>query len=189
MTTAKETAALGEGSGRSRMTAPDPADPSGLRRAYGTFPSGVTAVCAMREGEPVGFAASSFVAVSLEPALVSICVQRTSTTWPLLVDAPRLGLSVLGAGHEEVCRRLASKTGDRFADVPVTATDGGAVLLHEATAWLECSVHEVVPAGDLTWYCCGSRGCGRTTWRPWSSTEAGSTSCRRCGHERVPRRS
>jgi flavin reductase (DIM6/NTAB) family NADH-FMN oxidoreductase RutF len=121
---------------------------SGLRSAYGAFPSGVAAVCAVRDDVPVGFAMSSFVAVSLDPPLVSVCVQHTSTTWPLLVDRPRLGLSVLGRGQSAVCRRLASKTEDRFKDVAVTTTDSGAVLIDGAAAWFECSLHDVVRAGD-----------------------------------------
>ena len=123
-------------------------DPALLRRAYGAFPSGVTAVCALRDGAPVGIAASSFVSVSLTPPLVSVCVQHTSTTWPLLADRPRLGLSVLGAGHSGLARQIASRTGDRFAGVDWTATAEGAVLLPGAAAWLDCSVHEVVTAGD-----------------------------------------
>lgn len=130
------------------MIVPDPAETSALRRVYGAFPSGVTAVCALRDGAPVGIVASSFVAVSMNPPLVSICVQHTSTTWPLLADRPRLGLSVLGATHDRACRQIASKTGDRFAGIGYTATDEGAVLLHEAAAWLDCSVHTVITAGD-----------------------------------------
>ncbi|MEU9059215.1 flavin reductase family protein [Streptomyces sp. NPDC048430] len=130
------------------MTAPNPADPAALRAAYGTFPSGVTAVCALRDGTAVGFAASSFVTVSLDPPLVSVCVQHTSTTWPLLVDRPRLGLSVLGDAQDVTCRQLAAKNGDRFAGLDLTVTDGGAVLIPDSAAWLECSVHDIVPAGD-----------------------------------------
>jgi flavin reductase (DIM6/NTAB) family NADH-FMN oxidoreductase RutF len=130
------------------MIVPDPTETSALRRAYGAFPSGVTAVCALRDGAPVGIAASSFVSVSMDPALVSVCVQHTSTTWPLLADRPRLGLSVLGSTHDRACRQIASKTGDRFAGIGFTATDDGAVLLHDAAAWLDCSLHEIVAAGD-----------------------------------------
>ena len=130
------------------MIVPDPADVSALRKAYGTFPSGVTAVCAMRDGAPVGIAASSFVSVSMDPPLVSVCVQHTSTTWPLLADRPRLGLSVLGATHDKACRQMASKTGDRFAGIGFTTTEDGAILLHDAAAWLDCSIFEVVTAGD-----------------------------------------
>ncbi|GAA4709538.1 hypothetical protein GCM10023215_58940 [Pseudonocardia yuanmonensis] len=41
------------------MIVPDPTETSAWRRAYGTFPGGVTTVCALRDGAPVGIAASS----------------------------------------------------------------------------------------------------------------------------------
>jgi flavin reductase (DIM6/NTAB) family NADH-FMN oxidoreductase RutF len=130
------------------VLSPKPSDPHALRTAFGAYPSGVTAICAMRESCPVGFAVSSFTAVSLDPALVLVCVQQTSTTWPLLADRPRLGLSILSSGQAATCRQLGSKTANRFADVGWTATEAGAVMLDEAAAWLDCSIHELVSAGD-----------------------------------------
>lgn len=121
-----------------------------LRQAFGCFPSGVAAVCAEADGRPVGLAASSFTSVSVDPPLVSICVQHSSRTWPVLRERPRLGLSVLAEGHDAVCARLASRTGDRFAGADWTATPEGGVFLHGATAWLDCSIHAEVPAGDHT---------------------------------------
>jgi flavin reductase (DIM6/NTAB) family NADH-FMN oxidoreductase RutF len=119
-----------------------------LRRAYGMFPSGVTAVCALREGVPVGMAASSFTSVSIEPALVSVCMAVTSTTWPTLRLRPALGISVLGASHGTVARSLSAKTGDRFADVDWEANKDGAVFVHGATLWLDCSIRDEIRAGD-----------------------------------------
>jgi flavin reductase (DIM6/NTAB) family NADH-FMN oxidoreductase RutF len=86
-----------------------------LRQAFGCFPSGVAAVCAVVDGSPVGLAASSFTSVSVAPPIASVCVQHTSTTWPVLRQRPRLGLSVLAEGQDAVCQRLANKNGDRFA--------------------------------------------------------------------------
>lgn len=83
-----------------------------LRRAFGCFPSGVTAVCAPVDGAPIGMAASSFTSVSLTPQLVPVCIQHSSTTWPLLRGRPRLGLSVLAEGNDAACLRLAGRDGD-----------------------------------------------------------------------------
>jgi len=127
---------------------PMTADPVLLRRAFGCFPAGVTAVCAMVDGEPVGMAASSFTSVSLAPPLVSVCIQESSATWPRLRGRPRLGISVLAEGHDEVCVRLSRKIGDRFAGVAWDRAPGGGVFVHGATAWLECSLYAEVPAGD-----------------------------------------
>lgn len=119
-----------------------------LRGVFGCYPSGVTAVCALIDGIPAGMAASSFTTVSVEPPLVSVCVQNTSTTWPRLSSRARLGLSVLAQSQDTACRRLASKDGDRFADVHWEASADGALFVHDASAWLDCSLYEEVPAGD-----------------------------------------
>jgi flavin reductase (DIM6/NTAB) family NADH-FMN oxidoreductase RutF len=123
-------------------------DPARLRQVFGAFPTGVTALAALVDGQPVGIAASSFTSVSLDPPLVSVCVARTSTTWPLLHHAPRYGVSVLSADQEQAGRQLADRRGDRFAELRWRATAGGAVLLEGASAWLECSTHQQIPAGD-----------------------------------------
>lgn len=130
-----------------RLVAP-PVDAVELRRAYGCFPSGVAAVCALRDAEPVGLAASSFTSISIEPPLVSVCIQLTSTTWPRLRSVDRIGISVLAETHDVACRALAAKNGRRFADLEWQATPAGAVFVVGATAWLECSVHSELPAGD-----------------------------------------
>jgi flavin reductase (DIM6/NTAB) family NADH-FMN oxidoreductase RutF len=123
-------------------------DPILLRQAFSCFPSGVTAFCALREGRPQGLAASSFTTVSLEPALVSVCVAHTSTTWPLLSDLDRLGLSVLASAHGRVAQALSAKSEDRFADIDWVATDSGAVFVSGSSLWLECAPFKQVTAGD-----------------------------------------
>ncbi|WP_432191913.1 flavin reductase family protein [Streptomyces sp. bgisy027] len=127
-----------------------PTDPVVLRQAFGCFPSGVTALCALDSGTPVGMAASTFTPVSLEPALVSVCVQDTSSTWPRLRNQGRLGLSVLAEGQDLVCRSLAARNGDRFADVGWEAGDDGSVYVNGASLWLDCSVHSEFQGGDHT---------------------------------------
>jgi flavin reductase (DIM6/NTAB) family NADH-FMN oxidoreductase RutF len=119
-----------------------------LRRAFGCFPSGVSAVCAQADGVPVGLAASSFTSVSVDPPLVSVCMQHGSTTWPTLRTLPRLGLSVLAEGQDRICARLASRTGDRFDGTEWFASDDGSVFVHGATLWLDCTIHAEVPSGD-----------------------------------------
>ena len=119
-----------------------------LRRAFACFPSGVTAVCAVVDGVPVGMAASSFTSVSVSPALVSFCVQDTLRTWPVLRGRLRIGLSVLAEGQEEACVRLSAREGDRFAGTDWTGSPDGSAFVIGATAWLDCSLHAEVPAGD-----------------------------------------
>lgn len=119
-----------------------------LREAFGHFPSGVVAIAAVVDGALEGLAASTFVPVSLDPPLVSFCVQNTSETWPKLKDLPSLGISVLGESHNEAARALAAKTGDRFAGLNTVSRQSGAVFVEGTSVWLESVIEQTIPAGD-----------------------------------------
>ncbi|MFW0785456.1 flavin reductase family protein [Gordonia sp. CPCC 206044] len=130
-------------------------DSDALKRAFSCFPSGVVAVCcrataADNSSEMVGMAASAFTTVSLDPPLVSLCVQNTSTTWPRLRNAPAIGVSVFASDQGELCRQLAGPAADRFAGITATDTADGALFVPDAAASLSCSLFHEIPAGDHT---------------------------------------
>jgi flavin reductase (DIM6/NTAB) family NADH-FMN oxidoreductase RutF len=130
------------------MTLTQSLEPLRLRHVFGTFPTGVAALAALVGGEPQGIAVSSFTSVSLDPAMVLVCVAKTSSTWPLLAKVPRLGISVLAADQGRACRQLSARTGDRFSGLDWRATQHGAVLLEGASGWLDCSIEHQDRAGD-----------------------------------------
>jgi flavin reductase (DIM6/NTAB) family NADH-FMN oxidoreductase RutF len=131
------------------VTAPHLLEAANLRRVFGAFPTGVTAVAALAaDGRPVGLAASSFTSVSLNPPIVSVCIGHGSTTWPRLRTADRLGVTVLGAHQEQACVQLSRSSTDRFAGLSWRATLDGAVLIDGSAAWLDCSIENEVTAGD-----------------------------------------
>ncbi|MEU3980517.1 flavin reductase family protein [Streptomyces sp. NPDC026672] len=124
------------------------ADHQDLRRAFSLFPSGVTAVCALVDGAPVGLAASSFTSVSLDPPLVSVAFGSKSRTWARLRRATHIGISVLAEQHAEYCRVLAGPEEERFTDVDWSATAEGAVHIGGSALMLTCSIADVATAGD-----------------------------------------
>jgi flavin reductase (DIM6/NTAB) family NADH-FMN oxidoreductase RutF len=132
------------------LMSPTDLSPPTLREAFGHFPSGVIAIAAEVGGTRVGLAVSTFVPVSLDPPLVSFCVQNTSTTWPKLKDVRALGISVLGESHDGAARTLAAKTGDRFADLETVSYSSGAVFIHGTSLWMETAIEQLIPAGDHT---------------------------------------
>ena len=120
-----------------------------VKSAFGAFPSGVAALCAEVDGVKVGMVASSFsVGVSFDPPMVMFSVQNSSSTWPVLTQARRIGVSVLGSAHDAACYQLSSRKGDRFAGLDVHQLDSGAIFVHDAAVWLECEVRSAIPAGD-----------------------------------------
>lgn len=119
-----------------------------LRRLFGRFPTGVTALCAADQGTPMGMTASAFVAISINPALVSVCIKHGSATWQQLRTRERIGISFLGHCHADTARQLAQRTGDRFQGLDYEVTPDGALFLANAAAWLECSLEREIAAGD-----------------------------------------
>ncbi|WP_040792488.1 flavin reductase family protein [Nocardia paucivorans] len=125
-----------------------PTDGLGLRRAFAHFPSGVVAVCAEVDGVRHGLAVSTFVPVSLDPPLVSFCVQNSSETWARLAPAGRLGLSILGTDHQDAARALSTRGIDRFQGLETHRGHRGAVFIDGASVWFEATVETQIPAGD-----------------------------------------
>lgn len=120
-----------------------------VREVLGNIPTAVAALCAVVDGEPRGLIATSLaVGVSYDPPMVSFSAQNSSTTWPHLRRAERIGLSVLSDAQTDECRQIASRSGSRFADLETMPTARGGLLVLRAAAWLECSISAVVPAGD-----------------------------------------
>ena len=125
-------------------------DPLKYRLVLGHFPTGVTVVTAMVDGEPVGFTIGSFTSVSLDPPLVGFLPMTTSERWLRMASAGTFCVNVLGIDHGDLCWRFAkSSIEDPFEGVawspsPVT----GSPILDGAIAWMDCTTAEVVDAGD-----------------------------------------
>lgn len=133
-----------------RMTLAPTTDDASLRQAYSAFPSGVVAVCCRLDGELVGMAASAFSTVSLDPPLVSLCVQNTSTTWPRLRGVASIGVSVFSSEQAALCRQLAGPAHQRFDGITPAHAGTEAVFIPDTAAALSCSLYNEIPAGDHT---------------------------------------
>jgi flavin reductase (DIM6/NTAB) family NADH-FMN oxidoreductase RutF len=126
-----------------------PVDPGAVRGMFAQLPTGIAAVCAEWDGVPQGMVATSFsVGASFVPPLVVLSVQRDSRTWPRIAAATRLGVSVLAESNAAAVRRLASREGDRFAEVDVVRSEQGAIFVRGARLWLECRVVQQQELGD-----------------------------------------
>jgi flavin reductase (DIM6/NTAB) family NADH-FMN oxidoreductase RutF len=123
-------------------------DQRSFRDLLGRFPTGVVLVTAEAAHGPVGMAVNSFVSVSLEPALIALCVGRSSTTWPSLRATGGFAVSILGDGHAELCRLFATQGADRFSGRTWVRTPAGRPTLPDALGWLDCDISAIHPAGD-----------------------------------------
>lgn len=130
---------------------PERSDRADVRGVLSQIPTAV-AVIAVRAGQTVhATTISSLAAVSLEPALLSVCLANGSRTLDLLRDAGAFALSVLASDQDPLASRFAD--GERlagrgqFAGVPHHMTAFGPIL-DDAAAWIGCSIAGMQAWGD-----------------------------------------
>lgn len=121
-----------------------------FRRVLGHFPTGVTIVTGLTTSGPVGMSVNSFTSASLDPPLIAFLPALTSRTWPALQAAGAFCVNVLATDQHELAHRFATGTsGDRFAGVGwAPSPRAGLPTLSGVTAWIECALESVTPAGD-----------------------------------------
>ncbi|SIT37318.1 Nitrilotriacetate monooxygenase component B [Paraburkholderia ribeironis] len=120
-----------------------------FRRALGAFVTGVTVVTTIQpDGSPRGFTANSFTSVSLDPALILVCIARTASSHPVFSQTQRFAVSVLAEDQRSVSGVFASKSADKFAQVAWHARRTGSPVMDGAAASFDCETHQVVDAGD-----------------------------------------
>ncbi|TDD82850.1 flavin reductase [Actinomadura rubrisoli] len=120
------------------------------RTVLGEYPTGVCIVSALDEsGRPQGLVVGTFSSVSIEPPLVTFMPMRSSRSYTAIADCDRFRVSVLGAGHEELCRSFASADPERRFEVGRWITDEhGIPALEDAVAWFCCRRTRTIEAGD-----------------------------------------
>lgn len=120
-----------------------------LRNALGCFATGVTVVTALaRDGSPVGATVNSFASVSLDPALLLVCIDHRSESARVLRGADSFAVNVLHAGQRSISSRFSSKGIDRFSQVEWQVGAFGAPVIASTLGVFECHRYAVQEAGD-----------------------------------------
>ena len=124
-----------------------------LRRAWGTFATGVTIVTTTRENGGVHrMTANALCSVSLAPPLLLLCVGHQRHTYQHLKERGRFGINILPLGDEEAATRYAM-TGDDEEDLDTTGLrflESGTAALEGALTIMDCRVVSEHVAGDHT---------------------------------------
>lgn len=126
-----------------------PIDAMEFRKALGAFVTGVTVVSTLQpDGTPRGFTANSFTSVSLDPALVLICIGKVAASYAVFSETKHFSISILAEDQKNVSSIFASKAVDKFEQVPWHRGVTGSPIIDGSAAWFDCETHQVVDAGD-----------------------------------------
>ncbi len=121
----------------------------------GHFATGITIVTVEREpGQVHGMTANSFTSVSLQPPLVSICVDEDSRLLSFLKTQRRFGVSILKDSQQALSEHFAkgeqSSEADTRLGIRYRWTASGIPVLENALAQFTCNVVSQYVAGDHT---------------------------------------
>jgi len=131
------------------MTDNMPISPDQFRHILSHYPTGVCVVATVQDdGRRVGMAVGSFTSVSLDPPLVAFFPDKGSRSWPQIEKTGKFCVNVLACDQESVCRRFASKSEDKFAEIPHRLSEDGQPIIDDVVAWIDCTLHHVHEAGD-----------------------------------------
>jgi flavin reductase len=123
-----------------------------FRTIMGRFATGVTVVTCVEDGVDHAMTANSFASVSLDPALVLVCVESESRFHDAVLHAGAWNVSVLEEGQRGRATWFATSGRPLVGQFDTTptrrSTENGALLLEDCLATLECITVAVHHAGD-----------------------------------------
>lgn len=120
-----------------------------LRNAFGSFMTGVTVVTTHQpDGTPRGFTANSFTSVSLDPPLLIVCIGKFADSFSIFENSNGFAINILAENQAETSGVFASKRPDKFDVTPWKDGPAGHPVLNGVSAWFDCSMEQVIDAGD-----------------------------------------
>lgn len=119
-----------------------------FRQVMAAWTTGVTVITAQHAGRPAGLVSNSFASVSMEPPLVSWCVDRRSSSLDVWLGADGFAVHILAAHECDLVSRFARKGGQKFTGLGWKPGLTGAPLLADGVARLECRTWRQYDGGD-----------------------------------------
>ena len=122
-----------------------------FRQVMGRFATGVTLVTTRSQETLAGLTVNAFCSVSLNPPLILICVDLTSTTRLVIRESGVFAVNMLTDKQEELSRCFATSSAERYegfchARYHVAAT--GAPIIDNTLAFIDARVVAEYPGGD-----------------------------------------
>ena len=136
---------------RSALSGPPNAPLTPLAQALGRVPSGLYVVSTAGPDGPLAFVGSFVQQVGFEPPTVCVAIGKDRDHLAAIRATERFAISILDAGSQGLMGPFFKRyegTETAFDHVAHEAAPGGAPVLTEALAWLDCRVSGEHELGD-----------------------------------------
>lgn len=127
-------------------------DAETMRHTMRLWATGVTVVTTADGERRHGLTVSSFTSVSVDPALILVCLHKGVEALDIIDKSGAFAVSLLGEDQANLSSQFAGigdmpEDADRFHDVATKIAETGAPILESAIAWMDCRVHAVHDGG------------------------------------------
>ncbi len=119
-----------------------------FKAAVGKYPTGVTVISTQYDEQLYGFTANSFTSVSLNPSLISFCLNVKAGSFKAFVNSSYFAINILAADQGEIAEHFAKHISNKFQDVDYTLNDLAVPLLSGCLSNVECRKYNQIEAGD-----------------------------------------
>lgn len=124
-------------------------DPKILRKAFGSYMTGVTVITAMSsDGTPVGFTANSFTSVSLDPPLLLVCPAKSLSSFDVFANCESFVVNILSEDQQSISNIFAGSKEDRFSQIEWHKDEQGNPVIDGALTHFSCKTERNLDAGD-----------------------------------------
>ncbi len=111
-----------------------------IKAFHRKFVTGVTIVTTATDGQPRGLALNAFTSVTVSPAMVLVCVAKSSTTHDALFAADRFAVNLLSRDQLPVAQKFATKSADKFSELAWHTGQHGCPIVDGSCAHLEAEI-------------------------------------------------
>ncbi|MCC7252187.1 flavin reductase family protein [Hyphomicrobium sp.] len=123
-------------------------DAAAFRSAMRQLAGGISAITVGQDDDRTGLTVTSVSSLSADPPSLVFCINRSSSSWPVLVRRRTFAVNVLSPAQIGVAERFSGRGGAkgaaRYEGVRWSRLVTGTPVLRDALAVLDCEVEELV---------------------------------------------
>ncbi len=128
-------------------------DPAVKKQALRLFTYGLYVITCIDQENVNAFTANWLSQVSFDPPLIALSVENTSKSLPMILHSQAYTINVLRSGQRELAGKLgksAWRDPNKLVGIAYNIQQQRYPVLHEALAWVACTVRTTTEAGDST---------------------------------------
>lgn len=121
-----------------------------FKEIFANMPTGVAVVSTAHENIKYGLTINSFAPVSLEPLLVSFCIDNRSSSLQAFLHCKKIAINFLSSNQEDIALKFASKSDDKFSGVKLIDSSDFLPILSLTMGFMILEKYNSINGGDHT---------------------------------------